>query len=213
MAAADSRRYASNAGHTSTVSCLAVHDEHKLLYSGSTDGTVRVCIATLSWLIHMLTAGSLNAHSLALACCDVCSPQVRVWTWETGTFEEKIPGGIPAGGAIECLILQHPWLFAGLAATMPQPGAVRVWQVDSKFDQTLLGHAGTVSCLEHSTLHGHAGTVFCLEQGGNYLFSGGEDMGVIVATCRTRHHTAMPALDLPNYLPTGQCAIAAITAH
>jgi hypothetical protein len=90
---------------------------------------------------------------------------------------------------------------------------VRVWQVDSKFDQTLLGHAGTVSCLEHSTLHGHAGTVFCLEQGGNYLFSGGEDMGVIVATCRTRHHTAMPALDLPNYLPTGQCAIAAITAH
>jgi len=170
-------RQAKLEGHTSTVSCLAVHDEHKLLYSGSTDGTV------------------------------------RVWTWETGTFEEKIPGGIPAGGAIECLILQHPWLFAGLAATMPQPGAVRVWQVDSKFDQTLLGHAGTVSCLEHSTLHGHAGTVFCLEQGGNYLFSGGEDMGVIVATCRTRHHTAMPALDLPNYLPTGQCAIAAITAH
>ena len=163
--------------------------------------------------MHMLAAGSLNAHSLAPACCDVCSPQVRVWTWETGTFEEKIPGGIPAGGQIECLILQHPWLFAGLAATMPQPGAVRVWQVDSKFDQTLLGHAGTVSCLEHSTLHGHAGTVFCLEQGGNYLFSGGEDMGVIVATCRTRHHTAMPALDLPNYLPTGQCAIAAITAH
>ena len=94
---------------------------------------------------------------------------------------------------------------------MPQPGAVRVWQVDPIFDQTLHGHAGTVFCREHSTLHGHAGTVFCLEQGGKYLFSGGEDMGVIVATSRTRHHTAMPARDLPTY--TGQCVIATITAH
>ncbi len=32
-----------DAGHASTVSCLAVHDEGKCLYSGSTDGTVRVC--------------------------------------------------------------------------------------------------------------------------------------------------------------------------
>ncbi len=92
--------------------------------------------------------------------------QVRVWTWESGTFHEKFSGGIPAGGPIECLLLHHPWLFAGLAATMPQPGAVRVWQVDTSFEQTLQGHAGTI---------------FCLEQGGSYLFSGGEDMGVIAA--------------------------------
>jgi len=116
-------------GHESTVTCLSVDEEHACLYSGSTDGTV------------------------------------RVWTWAAGGFAEKFAGGIPAGGAIECLLLFHPWLFAGLQAPAGTAGLVRVWQVETGGDQSLQGHMGTV---------------FCLEQGGSYLFSGGEDLGLKV---------------------------------
>lgn len=90
---------------------------------------------------------------------------MRVWTWAAGGFAEKFAGGIPAGGAIECLLLFHPWLFAGLQAPAGTAGLVRVWQVETGGDQSLQGHMGTV---------------FCLEQGGSYLFSGGEDLGLKV---------------------------------
>lgn len=42
-------------------------------------------------------------------------------------------------------------------------GVVRVWHMDNGFEQTL---------------EGHQGSIFTLAQGGAYLFSGGDDMGV-----------------------------------
>lgn len=61
----------------------------------------------------------------------------------------------------------NSWLFAGTAATTGPGGVVngvvRVWHMDNGFEQTL---------------EGHQGSIFTLAQGGAYLFSGGDDMGV-----------------------------------
>ena len=42
-------------------------------------------------------------------------------------------------------------------------GVLRVWNIDTAFEQSL---------------EGHMGAIYCLAQGGPYLFSGGEDTGV-----------------------------------
>lgn len=117
-------------GHTDTVSSLDVCHERNQLYSGSTDGTV------------------------------------KVWSWEGGNF--NCVNTVQAGGPVECCLVFAPWLFAGTAQTgtgpaPPANGVVRSWNMDTGFEQTL---------------EGHVGSVYCLAQGGAYLFSGGDDMGI-----------------------------------
>ena len=71
---------------------------------------------------------------------------------------------VQAGGPVECILVFSPWLFAGTAGTTSaRNGVVRAWQMDSGFEQSL---------------EGHTGAIFSLAQGGSYLFSGGDDMGV-----------------------------------
>ena len=87
---------------------------------------------------------------------------VKVWSWEGGNFVEKVT--VNAGGPVECVLVFHPWLFAGTTGTNTnRNGVLRVWQMESGVEQAL---------------DGHQGGIFCLAQGGQYLFSGGEDFAI-----------------------------------
>ncbi|KAL1495631.1 hypothetical protein AB1Y20_016498 [Prymnesium parvum] len=88
---------------------------------------------------------------------------VKVWSWEAGF---QCVHTVSAGAPVECILSLDSWLFAGTAATTGAGGVVngvvRVWHMDNGFEQTLEGHQD----------------IFTLAQGGVYLFSGGDDMGV-----------------------------------
>ena len=88
---------------------------------------------------------------------------VKIWTWEGGNFSLK--HSVDAAGPVECILVFHPWLFAGTAATQSKQGVISTWNMDSGFQQELVGHQGAI---------------YCLEQGGSFLFSGGDDTGVKV---------------------------------
>ena len=111
-------------GHTQTVTCLAVRESAKQLFSGSMDGTV------------------------------------RVWSWEQ---QFQCVHTVNAAGPVETILVFDDWLFAGTSASNGRQGVVNVWHMVNGFEQML---------------EGHQGAVWCLAQGGAYLFSGGDDMGV-----------------------------------
>jgi len=70
---------------------------------------------------------------------------------------------VQAGAPVECVLVFAPWLFAGTAAVNGRHGVVRVWNMDTGFEQTL---------------EGHQGAIYSLAQGVAYLFSGGDDTGI-----------------------------------
>jgi len=75
-----------------------------------------------------------------------------------------------------------PWLFAGLSAAPGTPAAIRAWQMESGATQSL---------------DGHFGSIYCLRQGGQYLFSGGEDMGPKLWTFQ--ESTWVPLVELQKH--------------
>jgi len=85
---------------------------------------------------------------------------VRIWSWSNG-FE--LAHTLMVGAPVEALLLFDAWLFAGTAAANGAQGVIKVWHTDSAFEQTL---------------EGHQGSIYCLAQGGEFLFSGGDDTGV-----------------------------------
>jgi WD40 repeat protein len=70
---------------------------------------------------------------------------------------------VNAAAPIETVLVFDEWLFAGTQAAGGRQGFVKVWHMGNGFEQTL---------------EGHTGAVFSLAQGGAYLFSAGEDMGI-----------------------------------
>uniref|UniRef100_A0A7S3T905 Uncharacterized protein n=1 Tax=Emiliania huxleyi TaxID=2903 RepID=A0A7S3T905_EMIHU len=111
-------------GHTNTVSCMDVAEGRKQLFTGSSDG------------------------------------MVKLWSWEQ-SFE--CVHTVEAGAPVEAILVFDEWLFAGTQAVGGRQGVVRVWHMGNGFEQTL---------------EGHQGSIWCLAQGGAYLFSAGDDMGV-----------------------------------
>mmetsp|Transcript_5368 Transcript_5368/g.16423 ORF Transcript_5368/g.16423 Transcript_5368/m.16423 type:complete len:395 (-) Transcript_5368:107-1291(-) len=111
-------------GHTATVSCIEVAEGRKQLFSGGSDG------------------------------------KVRLWSWEQNFECVHV---VDVGAPVEAILVFDDWLFAGTQAVGGRQGVVRVWHMGNGFEQAL---------------EGHQGTIWCLAQGGTYLFSGGDDMGI-----------------------------------
>ena len=116
------QRMAKLTGHTDTVSSLDVCDERKQLFSGSTDGTIKVwswengnfaCVPPRPtpgpgwlepcWLVHALDVRPAPRR-----------PRAR----------RRCVNTVQAGGPVECILVFAPFLFAGTAATS-SPGAAQ----------------------------------------------------------------------------------------
>lgn len=115
--------------------------------------------ATLSG--HTDTVTCLTVHEGKSQCFSGSKDgTIRIWGWANG-FECQHT--LPVGAPVECIMTLDSWLIAGTAAAGASHGFVKVWNMDSSFEQSL---------------EGHQGSIYCLAQGGAYLFSGGDDAGI-----------------------------------
>ena len=118
---------------------------------------------------------------------------VKIWSWANG-FE--LAHTLSVGAPVEALLLSDAWLFAGTSAAGAVHGVVRVWHTDSAFEQSL---------------EGHQGSVYCLAQGGNYLFSGGDDTGV--KTWQFSGEKFDPVTNLAGHSSPVQARLAVMISH
>ena len=133
---------------------------------------------------------TLSGHTDTVTCLTVSEAKsqcfsgskdgtIRIWGWANG-FECQHT--LPVGAPVECIMTLDSWLIAGTATAGASHGIVKAWNMDSSFEQSL---------------EGHQGSIYCLAQGGAYLFSGGDDMGI--KTWQYQNDKFEPVIELKGH--------------